>query len=65
MNEGQVGEGIRSSDISREDIFVTTKLWIGDYRYDRTFHAFDQSLRKLGRQGTNLPGGRAVGSTCT
>jgi diketogulonate reductase-like aldo/keto reductase len=41
MNEQQVGEGIRSSGISREEIFVTTKLWISDYGYDQTFHAFD------------------------
>jgi diketogulonate reductase-like aldo/keto reductase len=48
MNEQQVGEGVRSSGISREEIFVTTKLWITDYGYDQTLHAFDRSLRKLG-----------------
>lgn len=48
MNEQQVGEGVRSSGISREEIFVTTKLWISDYGYDQTFQAFDRSLRKLG-----------------
>ena len=48
MNEQQVGEGVRSSGIPREEIFVTTKLWISDYGYDRTLHAFDRSLRKLG-----------------
>ena len=48
MNEQQVGEGVRSSGISREEIFVTSKLWISDYGYENTFHAFDRSLRKLG-----------------
>src|ERR1700693_5080947 len=49
MNEQQqVGEGVRSSGISREEIFVTSKLWISDYCYEQTFHAFDRSLRKLG-----------------
>src|SRR5579859_6787169 len=48
MNEQHVGEGVRSSGISREEIFVTTKLWISDYGYDQTLHAFDRSLRKLG-----------------
>jgi diketogulonate reductase-like aldo/keto reductase len=48
MNEQQVGEGVRSSGISREEIFVTTKLWISDYGHDQTLHAFDRSLRKLG-----------------
>jgi diketogulonate reductase-like aldo/keto reductase len=48
MNEQQVSEGVRSSGISREEIFVTTKLWMTDYGYDQTFRAFDRSLRKLG-----------------
>jgi len=48
MNEQQVGEGIRSSDVSREDIFVTTKVWMTDYGYDQTLRAFDRSLRMLG-----------------
>jgi diketogulonate reductase-like aldo/keto reductase len=48
MNEQQVGEGIRSAGIPRKELFVTTKLWMTDYGYDQTFHAFDQSLRKLG-----------------
>ena len=47
MNERQVGEGVRSSGISREQVFITTKLWISDYGYDQTFHAFERSLRKL------------------
>lgn len=48
MNEQKVGEGVRSSGIPREEVFVTTKLWISDYGYDQTFHAFDRSLRELG-----------------
>jgi diketogulonate reductase-like aldo/keto reductase len=48
MNERQVGEGMRASGVGREDIFVTTKVWISDFGYDRTLHAFDESLRKLG-----------------
>ena len=48
MNEQQVGEGVHSSGISREEIFVTSKLWIIDYGYEQTFHAFDRNPRKLG-----------------
>ena len=48
MNEQQVGEGVRSSAISRQEIFVTRQLWISDYGYEQTFRAFDRSLRKLG-----------------
>ena len=48
MNEQQVGEGIRLSGVPREDVFVTTKVWITDYGYDQTLRAFDRSLLKLG-----------------
>jgi diketogulonate reductase-like aldo/keto reductase len=48
MNETEVGEGIRRSGVDRPEIFVTTKLWMSDYGFDRTLHAFDRSLRKLG-----------------
>src|SRR5471032_592480 len=47
MNEQQVGEGIRASGIDREDVFVTTKVWMTDYGEDATLHAFDRSMRKL------------------
>jgi diketogulonate reductase-like aldo/keto reductase len=48
MNEQQVGEGIRASGVPREEIFVTTKVWMTDFGYDQTLHAFDRSLRRLG-----------------
>jgi len=48
MNEHEVGQGIRASGVSRNDIFVTTKVWMSDFGYDRTLHAFDRSVRKLG-----------------
>ncbi|HNR83519.1 aldo/keto reductase [Ottowia sp.] len=47
-NEREVGKGIKCSGIAREQLFITTKLWMSDYGYDRTLHAFDVSLRKLG-----------------
>jgi diketogulonate reductase-like aldo/keto reductase len=47
-NEQQVGDGIASSGAKRVDLFVTTKLWIGDYGYDQALRAFDVSMRKLG-----------------
>jgi diketogulonate reductase-like aldo/keto reductase len=48
FNESQVGEGLRQSGVDREGIFITTKLWMSDYGYDETLHAFDRSMRKLG-----------------
>jgi diketogulonate reductase-like aldo/keto reductase len=47
LNERQVGEGIRRSGVRRSDVFVTTKLWISDYGYERALAAFEASRRKL------------------
>jgi 2,5-diketo-D-gluconate reductase A len=47
-NEREVGEAIRHSGVDRSEIFVETKVWISDYGYDNTLHAFDKSARKLG-----------------
>jgi diketogulonate reductase-like aldo/keto reductase len=47
-NEREVGEGIRRSGIDRDEIFVTTKLWMSDYGYDAAQVGFDASLRRLG-----------------
>ena len=46
-NEAEVGEAIRHSDVAREDIFVTTKVWNSDHGYDATLRAFEVSLKKL------------------
>jgi diketogulonate reductase-like aldo/keto reductase len=47
-NEREVGEAIRRSGLDRAEVFVETKVWITDYGYDKTLHAFDKSARKLG-----------------
>jgi 2,5-diketo-D-gluconate reductase A len=48
FNEREVGEAIRRSGLDRSEIFVETKIWISDYGYDETLHAFDKSVGKLG-----------------
>jgi diketogulonate reductase-like aldo/keto reductase len=48
LNEREVGEGIRRSGVRRDEVFIETKVWISDYGYDATRHAFDKSARKLG-----------------
>lgn len=48
FNEREVGEGIRHSGIDRSELFIETKVWISDYGYDATLHAFKKSARKLG-----------------
>ena len=47
-NEEGVGAAIRQSGIAREDLFITTKLWVQDHGYDNTLKAFDTSMKKLG-----------------
>ncbi len=46
-NERQVGEAVRSSELGRPGVFLETKIWISDYGYDETLHAFEKSSRKL------------------
>jgi len=47
-NERQVGEALRRSGVDRSEVFVETKIWISDYGYEETLHAFDKSAGKLG-----------------
>ncbi|MFE5337320.1 aldo/keto reductase [Isoptericola sp. NPDC056573] len=47
-NEREVGEALRRSGVDRADVFLETKVWISDYGYDATWHAFDKSAGKLG-----------------
>ncbi|MCY0944337.1 aldo/keto reductase [Streptomyces antarcticus] len=53
-NEEAVGRAIRSSGIPRQDLFVTTKLWVSDAGEDKAKRAFDTSLRKLGLDHLDL-----------
>ncbi|WP_308465714.1 aldo/keto reductase [Rathayibacter soli] len=53
-NESGVGAGIAASGVPREEIFVTTKVWNDDQGYDRTLHAFDASLKRLGLENVDL-----------
>ena len=53
-NEREVGEGIRRSGVPRDEIFVTTKLWISDYGYDSALVGFEASLRRLGLDHVDL-----------
>ncbi|MBN1812407.1 MAG: aldo/keto reductase [Anaerolineae bacterium] len=47
FNEEAVGKGIKRSGVPREEIFVTTKLWIQDAGYESTKRAFERSLTRL------------------
>ena len=54
FNERQVGDGVRRSGISRDHIFIETKVWISDYGYEATLHAFEKSAGKLGVERLDL-----------
>lgn len=47
-NEREVGTGIRRSGVDRSDVFIETKVWVSDYGYDQTLHAWEKSAGKLG-----------------
>ncbi|WP_339878774.1 aldo/keto reductase [uncultured Algoriphagus sp.] len=47
QNEEAVGKAIKKSGIAREELFVTTKLWIQDTGFDKTKAAVEKSLKKL------------------
>jgi len=47
MNEEAVGRGLRLSGVAREELFVTSKLWVQDTGYERTRQAIDKSLNRL------------------
>lgn len=47
MNESAVGSAIKKSGVAREDLFITTKLWVQDAGYENTKKGFEKSLNKL------------------
>jgi diketogulonate reductase-like aldo/keto reductase len=47
-NEREVGAGIRASGLDRDDVIIETKVWVSDYGYDQTLHAFEKATGKLG-----------------
>lgn len=53
-NEAEVGEGLAASGIARDDVFLTTKVWVENYRHDAFLRSVDESLRKLGTDHVDL-----------
>ena len=48
MNEEAVGDAIKESGIPREEIFITSKLWIQDFSYDGAIRGTELSMKRLG-----------------
>ena len=53
-NEKETGDAIRLSDVPREELFITSKVWNTDQGYDETLRAFEASLEKLGLEYLDL-----------
>lgn len=47
MNEEAVGKGLKNCGVPRDQLFVTSKLWVQDTGYQNTLGAIDKSLRRL------------------
>lgn len=54
LNERAVGEGIRAGGVPREELFITTKLWPGQYGSDEARRGFEGSLERLGLDYVDL-----------
>ncbi|QIK84714.1 aldo/keto reductase [Sanguibacter sp. HDW7] len=53
-NEREVGKALAASGVTRDEVIVETKVWISDYGYDATLHAFEKSATKLGVEQIDL-----------
>ena len=54
FNEQEVGKAVKDSGIPREDVFITSKLWLQDYGHDAARRGLEISLRKLGTEYVDL-----------
>lgn len=54
MNEKAIGDAVRESQIPREEIFITTKLWIQDFSFDKAVKAVELSMERLGMDYIDL-----------
>ncbi len=66
-NEEEVGKAVRDSGIPREEVFITSKLWVSHFGYEKALLGIDRSLKKLGMDYMDLyllhqPYGDVVGA---
>ncbi|WP_271001698.1 aldo/keto reductase [Listeria seeligeri] len=54
MNEEAVGKGIAKSGVSREELFITTKIWVENTSYQGVISSFERSLSRLGLEYVDL-----------
>ncbi len=54
FNEEAVGRAVRACGLPREDLFITSKVWVQDFGYEKTKRAVETSLEKLGMDHMDL-----------
>lgn len=53
-NEEGVGSAVRKSGVAREDVFITSKIWVSNMNYERATASIDETLQKLGTDYIDL-----------
>ena len=53
-NEEGVGAAVRASGVPREEVFITSKIWVANMNYERATASIDESLRRLGTDYIDL-----------
>ncbi len=53
-NEEAVGNAIKKSGVARDNLFITSKLWVDHFSYEKAKQGIDESLAKLGLDYINL-----------
>lgn len=53
-NEEGVGAAVRKSDVPREEVFITSKIWVSNMNYERAAASINETLRKLGTDYVDL-----------
>ncbi len=53
-NEVEIGKAIRQSNVKREDLFITSKVWKDSMGYDNTLRSFENSLKRLDLEYVDL-----------
>lgn len=60
FNESDVGRAVRDSGIPRQEIFITSKLWLQDYGYEAAKKGIEASLSKLNMDYRPVPAASAI-----
>ena len=53
-NEKEIGDALNDTEVAREDIFITTKVWNSEQGYNSTLEAFEKSLKRLNLEYIDL-----------